>query len=589
MILANEISQRTTKAQRKASGEHYTPQILSRYLANELTRQWLIRKPSTGAFTVLDPACGDGELLIALLNSIPRTLHSRLHVIGCDTNHTAVDEAERRLAKFQTASVVLHRQDFLADELTSSGEFQLDLDFGVLPEQSRIHADSVDIIISNPPYVRTQVLGALQSRSLAHRFGLSGRVDLYHAFVIAMTKVLRSGGFLGLLTSNRFLSTQAGASMRDWLSSEFRLAKLVDLGDTKLFEAAVLPAIVIAEKRAQARQTVSCPFVRLYESLAHGDVARSYESVLEALVTEQPGNVTVQNRVFALEVGVLRSAVDKSVPWILTSDSMNKWIATVTTHQSAVFGDMANVCVGIKTTADSVFIRADWEKLPPDEVPEPELLHNLITHHVAERWTVGDPKLSNRRVLYPYFDDNGTRRIIDLADYPRAARYLATHREKLQSRQYVIEAGRMWYEIWVPHTPADWQKPKLAFPDISSQNLFFLADPGWIVNGDCYWITLASSEPEVTLLGMLAVANSTFAIRYYDVMFNNRLYAGRRRFMSQYVRRFPLPQIKFIHVLAEGTRALLDARNAGDPIREAAIAEELDVLTWKSFGLVKEP
>ena len=43
---------------------------------------------------------------------------------------------------------------------------------------------------------------------------------------------------------------------------------------------------------------------------------------------------------------------------------------------------------------------------------------------------------------------------------------------------------------------------------------------------------------------MLAVANSSFIVRYYDPAFHNKLYAGRRRFMTQYVKQFPLPSIE---------------------------------------------
>ena len=588
MMLENLNVRQAASASKKVNGEHYTPQGLAQYLARELAKHYLATKSRAREQTVLDPACGDGELLIAFLTNIPRALHARLHIIGCDTSNTAVDEAERRLAAFQVASITLHRKDFLSDALDLTEGAQLGLDFQSPTPKSGIHCDSADIVISNPPYVRTQVLGSLQARSLARRFGLSGRVDLYHAFVIAMTKALRTGGTLGLLTSNRFLSTQAGASMRDWLLREFNLVKLVDLGDTKLFEAAVLPAIVIAEKSANRSKTPPCPFLRMYESKANGDQAHAHETIVDALAAEQPGNVVVQNRCFRLEVGVLRAGSDKNIPWILTSDATEKWIETVTTNQSGVFGDVAKVCVGIKTTADSVFVREDWESLPVDTIPERKLLHKLITHHVAERWTVQGQQQALRRVLYPYNDDNGTRQVVDLKSFPHATRYLASHRERLEKRQYIVDAGRKWDEIWVPHAPADWQKPKIAFPDISTQNLFFLVDPGWIVNGDCYWMTLAPTVPDATLYAMLAVANSSFIVRYYDVMFHNKLYAGRRRFMSQYVRRFPLPLAPFIKTLAAGTHALLDARKNGDPARVRIIAEELDALTWQSFGLVQE-
>jgi hypothetical protein len=39
----------------------------------------------------------------------------------------------------------------------------------------------------------------------------------------------------------------------------------------------------------------------------------------------------------------------------------------------------------------------------------------------------------------------------------------------------------------------------------------------------------------------LAVANSQFIEEFYDRKFNNKLYSGRRRFITQYVEKFPLP------------------------------------------------
>ncbi len=106
-----------------------------------------------------------------------------------------------------------------------------------------------DAVIANPPYVRTQVLGAATSQTLARRFGLTGRVDLYHAFTKAMANVLKPGGILGLLTSNRFLTVKSGASLRRLLRIEFHLEAIYDLGDTRLFAAAVLPVIVVARKQ----------------------------------------------------------------------------------------------------------------------------------------------------------------------------------------------------------------------------------------------------------------------------------------------------------------------------------------------------
>ena len=66
---------------------------------------------------------------------------------------------------------------------------------------------------------------------------------------------------------------------------------------------------------------------------------------------------------------------------------------------------------------------------------------------------------------------------------------------------------------------------------------------GAVVNGDCYWSKLRLDVDPDWLYLMLAVANSEVATTYYDTVFHNKLYAGRRRFMTQYVKEFPLPKL----------------------------------------------
>jgi hypothetical protein len=128
---------------------------------------------------------------------------------------------------------------------------------------------------------------------------------------------------------------------------------------------------------------------------------------------------------------------------------------------------------------------------------------------------------------------------LDLTRWPRAQKYLSEHRRRLEGRKYVIAAGREWWEIWVPQRPSEWAMPKLVFPDISDVPRFFLDRSGAVVNGDCYWISLSSEANERLGLLMMAVANSSLGTRYYDQACGNKLYSGRRRYITQYVNGFP--------------------------------------------------
>ena len=81
---------------------------------------------------------------------------------------------------------------------------------------------------------------------------------------------------------------------------------------------------------------------------------------------------------------------------------------------------------------------------------------------------------------------------------------------------------------------------------------------------------------------MLAVANSRFALRYYDTLFHNKLYAGRRRFITQYVGRFPLPDpdTATAREVADVTRRLVTTRDGHD-----AMERHVDELVDRAFGV----
>lgn len=557
----------------KAGGVHYTPTRLASFVAaNALDYIEL-----AGRLRILDPACGDGALLAAVVEHMPPTC--KLELVGCDKDPLAIEAAEERLAGLVGANLSwsLETCDFLS-EAAALREASSSL-FGGSPEAASL-AKPFDLVIANPPYVRTQTLGAVESRRLADVFGLTGRVDLYHAFAVAMTESLREGGVLALLCSNRFMTTKGGSSLRRHLQT-LDLHRVFDLGDTKLFEAAVLPAVIVASRRQSTNQRPSMATV--YECPSSEDGVEA-PSVLDALDDGVEGQVRIGSSAFEIRRGNLNVDSTSADPWVLTSEG-HDWIAQVEQRASLRFGDLGKVRVGIKTTADSVFIRENWSVVEGGS-PEPDLLLPLFTHHVANRWTASEP---TRRVLYPYDLSEQKRVPLSLDDWPRALAYLESHRARLEGRSYVVEAGRNWWEIWVPQRPAEWALPKLVFPDISDQPRFSMDTSGSVVNGDCYWLALPTDQDQFLGCLAMAVANSSLGTRFYDQVCGNKLYSGRRRYITQYVERFPLPDPEGPEArkIVDLVGSLLD----GD-LSQAEVDDmegELDQLVWRSFGFEEIP
>jgi predicted RNA methylase len=536
---------------RKATGATYTPPDIAEYLSAQLAETALqILQRET--INVVDPAIGDGALALALLTVLRRASSARISVTAYETNPAAASTARRALeSAFAQVDVDIRERDFLAER--DSRRF--------------------DLAIANPPYVRTQIMGAEDAGILATRFGLAGRVDLYQAFTLALIERLVPGGGLALITSNRFLTTKGAAAFRDAVHARLSISRVWDLGDTKIFDAAVLPAMLVGRRRLGAAEEPEEPaFTSVYEQ--RDAVGAPCASLVAAL--DQHGEVRIGERTFKVQQGHLR--VQRGEIWRLSSARLDTWLRTVQSCTWKRLGEIGKIRVGVKTTADKVFIRNDWSRMGADA---PELLRPLITHHIADRYRA---RASVKQILYPHLDNRGRREVADLAEYPRAAAYLETHRTTLEARKYVIDAGRKWYEIWVPQEPGLWPRPKLVFRDIAEKPTFWIDNSGGVVNGDCYWMVADDAKSEVILWLALAVTNSTFIEAFYDHCFNNKLYAGRRRFMSQYVERFPLPDPST--KAGKELIALAKCRHdAADTTEQARLELEIDKRVWTAFGL----
>lgn len=250
---------------KKANGVHFTPHELACFVARRILKA--VSLHTLDSMKVLDPACGDGELLLAFIKTLPSEFLNKVTLIGVETDYQALQRARERLAQISVKHTQLENSDFL--EIVPRRIIQPGL-FQDPPKQNAL-TDLANIIIANPPYVRTQILGSAKAQGLAAAFDLTGHVDLYHAFLVAMTAQLAPHGILGVITSNRFLSTQGGSSIRAFMAREYDIIEIVDLGDTKLFEAAVLPAIFIGRKRlhqipGQIPASQETSFLRIYEN-----------------------------------------------------------------------------------------------------------------------------------------------------------------------------------------------------------------------------------------------------------------------------------------------------------------------------------
>lgn len=547
----------SNQTKEKTHGVVYTPTEMADYLADQMIRHSIFNINKQSIVRVLDPAVGEGELLIAMIRRIKAMSETiRIYAVGYETDSEVATKTQETIQHlFPDVRVSIICADFL--------------------ESIETIGDRYDYIIANPPYIRTQILGTNKAQEISQKMGLSGRVDIYYAFLLCMKQILSDEGISGYITSNKFLTIKAGASVRDFMIENYRIHSIVDFGDTKLFSASVLPCIVVFSKGTTTNGNEVC-FTSVYESKDTETEYSCRESVFD-FITENGRFGLPDGRVFDIRQGTLKEA-RKGELWVIASNEQDEWLRKVDANTWQRFADIGKIRVGIKTTADNVFIGDNWS----GENADLELLRPLITHRDAGQIV---PKQNmGWKVLYTHTVRNGKKVAVDIEQYPKSKRYLLAHYDQLAGRKYVQEANRNWYEIWVPQNPASWEGRKIVFRDISEKPEFWLDLSGAIVNGDCYWIEIDKAVFDETVYLALAIANSSFIERYYDVRFNTKLYSGKRRYMSQYVELFPIP---YPHsALAQEAIDLVQKIISGhDASVTSRYKEELDSIVDKLFDV----
>lgn len=490
----------------KKNGVVFTPNDLADFMSKQALSN--LKKDKSEELIILEPSAGDGALVYSIINNALRFGYKKIKLYAFDINQDFLDVLKAEVNKvFPFVDLICMCVDFINFAYTNTSV-------------------KADIIISNPPYVRIQNMEKKYLDFADSKLDLGGRIDLYHIFICLLDRVLSKNGVISIIVSNKFISNKAGISLRNYIVNSYSIDGIYDFGDTKMFSASVLPVVLIMH--FGKTESEKAEFFSIYSSK---DVYTTSNDLFAAI--ENNENYAMRNNeLYKILYGVL--CIENN-SWSLKTNSDEEFLINTKANTKFYFSDFAKIKVGIKTTADKVFISDKWDLMANEK---PELLRKLITHRVAGQYF--SKLFDSYQVLYPYVEVSGKKKVVDLEEYPLTKKYLLSNYSTLSSRTYIQNSNKEWYEIWVPHTPSSWDKKKIVFRDIAEKPTFWLVDKGAVVNGDCYWFDFNDNITEEVIYLILAIANSTFIEKYYDLKFNNKLYSGRRRFMTQYVEKFPI-------------------------------------------------
>jgi release factor glutamine methyltransferase len=150
-----------------------TPHVLSPRPESEVIVDGVLRAfPDGRAFTVLDLGVGSGAILLAILAE-----RAAARGLGVDVSEEALATARENAANLD----LNHRAVFLRGDWTAG-----------------LAEDGFDVVVSNPPYIRSEVIATLDDEVKAHDplLALDGGpdgLDAYRALAPEILRVLKPG------------------------------------------------------------------------------------------------------------------------------------------------------------------------------------------------------------------------------------------------------------------------------------------------------------------------------------------------------------------------------------------------------------
>ena len=428
--------------------------------------------------------------------------------------------------------------------------------------------DGFDIIIGNPPYIdyRHEMVVNLAPALQAY-FGdfFFRTADISVYFYKRAAELLKSGGILTYICTNKFFRAAYGKNLRQFLATEMSLKNLLDFGSISVFEAAVDTCIVLAENRCQTPDQIFST-ATLRESVEEFDIREAFHE-----------------QAFPMQNSQLSSD-----SWILAAPEtfalLEKLQDTGKPLEEYVNGDIYR---GLITGYDAAFVidSSTREQLIANSPPSSAFIKPLLRGRYTRKWNAKESNeyliamASSTNADWPWSDaenDTGAEQIFAEA-YPAVHEHLKPYREKLIRR---TAQGKFYWELPSCSYRDEFEKAKIVYPE-TAKSLYASYDTAQTISvASAYFIPTAD-------LSLLAILNSTlfdWYARYKFQSLNDAWAAGRLRFIALYMKHFPIAEMTSAQQeqLSRWVEQIL-----ADPTSDTvpALEHAIDELVYEVYGL----
>lgn len=462
---------------------------------------------------VIDPACGSGAFLIAAFDYLMQQyerVDRELNALGCQSNNRNYLEFDRTILINNLYGVDLQSESaeitklslwlktaqagktltYLDDNIKAGNSIVSDSNvadraFDWQAEFPLIFADGgFDVVIGNPPYVRQELLSPIKPYLQANYESYNGVADLYTYFYELGLKILKPGGVLSYIVTNKWLRSGYGEPLRKFFVSQGILEQIIDFGHAPIFEDADTFPCIVAVRKPHPSPSIS----ETESEIDRGKSEPNSSAIVCPVPREELASINLTQYVQQHGYQISRSRFSASA-WSLEPPAVDDLMQKIK-QVGVPLKDFAGVkpLYGIKTGFNEAFLIDETTKnsLVQADVKSAEIIKPLLRGQDIKRW-------------YPQWDEVWiifAHRDMDIENYPLIKSHLGKYRTKLE-----VRAGKQLWWQWQasPSFCNLFQQPKLIYQEIQFHPAYSYDNSGYLTNNKAFIIPTS----ELYILGVL--------------------------------------------------------------------------------------
>lgn len=274
-FLTMAVSSNVSK--RKYQGSYYTPVHIVRYMVAN-TLNYFTESDNFERLRIIDPACGGGSFLLETWNALTEMGLSETKAAGCLFG-TDIDTTAVSLSVYLMTVAVWAKSERQLDLRVLKEDWEKRLITGNSLTNREIFSQAAaaeegaagfDVVIGNPPYVSNKLILPEEKKYYqTHYSSAKGQFDLSVPFIELGLRLLKTGGILSYITSNKFLAADYGKEIRRILLEHNRIYEIIDVSMLNLFaNTAAYPVIMTAGRsEPEAAHTIKLSMAREWQEV----------------------------------------------------------------------------------------------------------------------------------------------------------------------------------------------------------------------------------------------------------------------------------------------------------------------------------